>query len=298
MMDDESGISPTLEGEVTGKTLGEIMHAKEAALKRMKVPLDNVAWLIENDAYLTLSWMSQIYTIPIVKEFASTTEMMAYEKENDINHSELFGTAQDDGSVGGPLKAHYLPQLSLHLEDRDGKMMQSKKSKFYQVGMDKGQIHPADLKWRGIFKIIPRSIIDSSQELIKAAKMEMFNMLVPMFQFPPELVARAAEQIIKVNEEDPKDWLPDSWVAFLDGETTGAPKTGPDGKPLPPPPIPGATPAGPGGAPGVVPAAGGSVQNKAGLTPPTATTVVPPGQVSTPTMPQLSGGKGLFGRGL
>lgn len=32
MMDNESGISPTLEGQITGKTLGEILHAKEASL--------------------------------------------------------------------------------------------------------------------------------------------------------------------------------------------------------------------------------------------------------------------------
>jgi len=42
----------------------------------------------------------------------------------------------------------------------------------------------------GIFKVIPRSIVDSSQTLMKAMKMEIFNMIVPLLQLPPELVAR------------------------------------------------------------------------------------------------------------
>lgn len=291
MMDSDSGISPTLEGEVTGKTLGEILHAKEAALKRMKTPLDNVAWLINQDAYLTLSWMSQIYTIPTVMEFSDEAEMMAFEKENEIERNELFGTEQEDGSLGGPFTAHYLPQLSLHLEDRDGKMIQSKKSKFFQVGMGDGQIKPKDLKWRGIFKVIPRSIVDSSQELIKASKMELYNMLVPMLSQPPEIAARPAEQILKINEEDPKDWLPDSFIAFLDG--TGAPAGAPGA-------------LGPDGQPVATPAAGGTVQGATGTgAADGAPTVVPQGEVAGPTSAQTNSitpaaamSKGLFGRGL
>lgn len=298
MIDKDSGITDTLEGEVTGKTLGEVLHAKEAALKRMKTPLDNIAWLINEDAYLTLSWMSQVYTIPNVMEFVDEAEMQAFEKENEINRSELFGTEKADGSIGGPFTAHYLPQLSLHLEDREGKMVQSKKSKFFQVGTDDGQIKPKDLKWRGIFKVIPRSIVDSSQELIKASKMELSNMLVPLLGQPPEIVARACEQMCKVNEEDPKDWLPDSFIAFLAGE-----------KPALPAPIPGvpASQVGPDGQQiPAMPGTGGSMQATAGTAPAGGSpTIVPQGQVAGPTnaqtnsiKPAVAMSKGVFGRGL
>lgn len=298
MMDDESGISPTLEGEVTGKTLGEILHAKEASLKRLKVPLENIAWLIEQDAYLTLSWMSQVYSIPTVKEFATEQEIAAYERENEITHVELFGTPQEDGSVDGPFEAHYLPQLSLHLEDRNGQLTQSKKSKFFQVGKD---IQPSQLKWRGIFKVIPRSIVDSSQELIKATKMEVFNMVMPLLQLPPELAARPIAQILKINEEDPQDWLPDTFIQFINGETPAQPE-----QPQPGAPQPGENPgnsmfiAQPGGAQMPSPSAnpGQTIQGATGLTPPQSAKVVPgtPG----PTIAQLAGGKakGLFGRSL
>lgn len=305
MMDDESGITPTMEGDVTGKTLGEILHAKEAALKRLKVPVDNIAWLIEQDAYLTLSWMSQLYSIPMIKEFSDLEELQAYEQEEQTTNTALFGMQQPDGSFTGPYQAHYLPQLALHLEDSEGQLKQSSKSKFFQVGKD---IKPNQLKWKGIFKVISRSIIDTSQELVKALKMEMFNMLVPLLQMPPELAAKPAEQILKVNEEDPKDWLPDAFIQYL--QNGPQPQPGMPGAPGQPPQLPpGGTPAGPGGpvvspapAPAVMPQPGmkqaQTIQGMTGNTPPQAPTIVPGSPA--PSIAQLSGGRpgGLFNKRL
>ncbi len=217
MIDTDSGISPTLEGNTPPgpQTLGEILHMREDALKRLKSPVDNISYLVDQDAYLTLSWMSQIYSVPNIVEFASIDEVQEYNKENSVNHYKLFGEQQEDGTFKGPYEAHYLPELALHLEDGDGRLKRSKESKFYQVGNGENQINPKDLKWRGIFKTRPRSIIDSSQELTSAKKMELANMLIPLFSQPPETVAKAVEQIVKINEEDPKDWLPDNFLAYL-----------------------------------------------------------------------------------
>ena len=308
MMDDESGISPTLEGEVTGKTLGEILHAKEASLKRMKIPVDNIAWLIEQDAYLTLSWMSQLYTIPTVQEFSDMAELLAFEKENQLDHHELFAKVDPDTGEESGYKATYLPQLALHLEDREGQLTQSGNSRFFQVGKE---IQPNQLKWRGIFKVIPRSIIDSSETLTKASKTEMANMLIPLLQFPPELVAKPAQQLLKIHEEDPKDWLPPSWLQFLDQADNGTPQQ--PGNLVPP--APGMPPQQPGAqpmpasqpAPGAQPPIfmqGGqapqpnTMQAGAGATPMQPQTVVPRGQISAPSAPQIQGGGGIFKRGL
>lgn len=276
-MDTDTGIGPTLEGELGGgaKTLGEHKLALEAQLKRLKVPVDNIAYLIDQDAYLTLSWMSQLYSIPNIMEFASTDEVNDYNKENGVNHYKLFGKEEEnlDGtkSVVGPYKAHYLPQLALHLENGEGGLKRSKESKFFQVGKD---IQPKDMKWRGIFKTRPRSIIDTSQELAKATKMEMFNTLVPLLQLPPEIAAKPAEQIVKINEEDPKDWLPDAFLDYL--------KNGPAPQPPMNPLIPGQTPPGgppqppQGGAP--IGGSGQTLQNATGMTPQKAPQVVPNSQ--------------------
>lgn len=301
MMDDESGISPTLEGEITGKTLGEILHAKEAALKRLKVPLDNIAWLIEQDAYLTLSWMSQIYSIPTVMEFTNIKEMLDFEREEQINHvGNIFGSNRDPetGALQAPFKAQYYPQLALHLENSDGQLFSSKESQFYQVGKD---ILPGQLKWKGIFKVIPRSIIDTSQDLIKAMKMEVFNIIIPLLQFPPELVAKSVAQILRVNEEDPDDWLPDMWLEYLENGTlpalpgaltAQATGQGANAAPGGPQQAPGA-PAG-GALPAPASRESGTIQGGVGLTPPQAATVVPGS--SMPSVRQLTGGKpgGVF----
>lgn len=208
-MDSNSGITPTIEGDLTGKTLGEIQLAREASLKRLKVPLENIAWAIEQDAYLTLSWMNQVYSTPEVKEFANLDEITAYEQESGIQHNEVF--AQNNPQTGEQtgLTATFLPELSLHLEDRDGKLYESEQSRFFQIGKD---LPITSLRWKGIFKIIPRSILGTSETILKQTKTEMANMLIPLLTQPPELVKKTAMQLLKINEEDPIDWLPESWL--------------------------------------------------------------------------------------
>lgn len=305
MMDNESGINALMEGTDDNKgTLGEMQRAQESNLKRLKVPVDNIAWLIDNDAYLTLSWMSQVYSVPTIMEFATMQELQDFEKENEMTHNQLFAQPdKETGGAKGPFEAHYLPQLSLHLEDNDGNLKRSKESKFFQIGTKDGQIDPKLLKWRGIFKTIPRSIIDSSQELIKQSKTEMANMLIPLLSQDPAIAARPAQQLVKISEEDPTDWLPDSFIQYLKDGTL----------PPPPPPKPdmpnitinykdvtdpdtqkallaiaGVKPAQPEAAPGG-PAGGGSVftpqnqntlKDKTGNTPAEAPLVVPKNEVT------------------
>ena len=211
-MDNNSGITPTLQGETNSGTLGQSQLDREASFKRLKVPLDNIAWAIEQDAYLTLSWSKQIFSTPEIKEFTTEDEMMAYEEEIGIKHNELFAQTTPNAETGMQeqtgLTASYLPELALHLEDRDGQLFESAQSRYFQVGKDL----PVDqLNWKGIFKVIPRSIIDKSETIMKQVKTEMANMLIPLLSQPPELVMKACIQLCKVNEEEPKDWLPDIW---------------------------------------------------------------------------------------
>lgn len=215
-MDDDSGITPTLEGEITGKTLGEILHAKEASLKRLKTPVENIACAIEQDGYLTLSWMKQIYSTPEVKNFTTSTELMAYEKENGVSHNQLFGRPNEETGEIEELKATFYPELALHLEEKEGQLYESKESQYFQVGKD---IPVEDLGWKGIIDIVPTSILAPSEELEKQRKAEVFNLLVPLLMQPPELVMKPAKQLLKANDEDPEDWLPDAWLQ-LDEATT------------------------------------------------------------------------------
>lgn len=286
-IDGSSGITPTIEGELTGKTLGEIQLAREAALKRMKVPLDNIAWALEQDAYLTLSWMKQVYSTPEVKDFANEGEIVAYEQSMGVVHDELFQKTNPETGEQTGLTATFLPELSLNLEERDGKLFESEKSKFFQVGKD---IKPEQLNWKGIFRVIPRSIVGTSEVIMKQTKTEMSNMLTPLFLQPPELVKKAAMQILKVNEEDPLDWLPESWLVEKTPEQMQQEQ-----------------PLFMGGDGSVPPAEGGDVahmergqhtmQNRTGNSPQEATKVVPPGQISSTQIPMPQGGVGSMFKG-
>ena len=268
-MDADSGITPTIEGDLTGKTLGEIQLAREAALKRLKVPLENISWAIEQDAYLTLSWMNQVYSTPEVKEFTSNDEILAYEKESGVIHNELFQQTNPQTGEQTGLTATFLPELSLKLEERDGKLFESEKDRFFQVGKD---LPVTSLRWRGIFKVIPRSILGTSETILKQTKTEMANMLIPLLVQPPELVKKTAMQLLKVNEEDPKDWLPESWLVEKTPEQMQAEQ------PLFTP-LDGSAPEG-----GTDVSQGQpqhTMQNRAGMTAPSAPTAVPGGQVSS-----------------
>lgn len=282
-MDDDSGVTPTLQGSITGKTLGETQLAKEAALKRLKVPVDNIAYAMEQDAYLSLSWMAQIYSTPEVKQFVDLKEIEAYEQEMGLARQEIVpmgGIDKDTGQAIGPFQTSLLPEISLPLEKSGGKLVESTKDRFFKIGQD---IPTSDLYWKGIFKVVPKSIVSSSIELEKQGKSELFNLIVPLLVQPQELFAKAVQQIIKVREEDPKDWLPDAWLEFLQQDTQSLFI-----------PMQQQMPGQPGAAPGAgmgqgVPSNQTSMQGAAGTTPGLqAPTVVPQQQMNTPKSPGYS----------
>lgn len=204
LIDDNSGVTPTLEGGMTGKTLGEVLHAKEAALKRLRLPLENICWAIEQDAYLSLSWMKQIYSTPEVKSFANMKDLMDYEEEMKTKASKIVGA---EGITS--LEGVFYPKVALHASDRNGQLYESKDSRYFQIGKD---IKISDLNWKGIIKVIPTSIVSPSEELEKQRKIEIFNILAPILPGDPSIFGKSATQLLKVNNEDPKDWLPDSWI--------------------------------------------------------------------------------------
>jgi hypothetical protein len=284
-MDDDSAIVPILEGDATqGKTLGQSLHAKEAALKKMKLPVDNIADAIEQDAYITLSWMSQVYSTPEVMDFAELQDIQNYDMENGTTHDKIYGNMNPEtNQPQGPFKATYYPQMALGVESQGGKLIESKKDRFFQVGED---FSTDDMKWRGIFKVIPKSIVAPSAELEKQRKMELFNIIVPLLPQPAQVFGKAVQQLIRIQEEDPLDWLPDEWIAFLEQDKNALfIKANPNAMP---PPVP--------GQPQIAPPAGGmptnqtSVQGAAGTTPgaESAPTVVPQSQIHTPTLPAVN----------
>lgn len=288
-IDDDSAIPPVIEGQMTGKTLGEVLHAKEAALKKMKIPVENIAYAMEQDAYLTISWSVQILSTPEVKEFSELSDIAKYEQENNIQREQLFGQKDEQGNPQGPFKATYLPSVSLKLEQNGDKLTESPKERFFQIGKD---IKPNSMYWRGIFRVIPKSIVNASEELVKQNKMQLFNIIVPLLGAQPQVFAKPVKQIIKVNEEDPKDWLPDSWIAYLEQDEQSLFVQAPQPALMPPDQAPepsSGVPGSPITSGGKVPTNQTSMQGAAGTTPGgSGPTVLPQAQIITPTIPGMN----------
>lgn len=218
-IDDISAITPSLEGDVTGKTLGEVLHAKDAALKRLKIPLGNIAEIIEQDAYLTLSWMNQIYSIPEIKQFSNQEELDAFELETGRNAATVL-----ENNESGEITADFYRELVLNLEsqqsgDEDSNLVESPKSSYFKLGID---IPLESVRWEGKVSISARSILAPSPEIDRQRTLEIFNMIQPLI---PELTAalqqdpktaiammKPVTRVLKIQDEDPEDWLPDDLI--------------------------------------------------------------------------------------
>jgi hypothetical protein len=241
-MDNNTGITPTLGGEVTGKTLGEILHAKDAALKRLNIPMLNISKAIEMDAYITLSWANQIYSIPEIKKFLTEKEMQEYEEESG-NKAEN-ATSQGDtenGQPAGKIEAQYYPKLDLGLdEDKEGVLIESPERRFFQLGSKDGQLGLGDLKWEGKIVVKAQSIISPNPEIERQRKMELFNVVSPVVyqmsalmnqqvdpktgqMFTPKGGMEVAmdlyypvKQILDIQDEKPENWLPKKLCEMAD----------------------------------------------------------------------------------
>lgn len=286
-IDDNSGITPTMEGEVTGKTLGEILHAKEAALKKLNLPLGNIAEALETEAYTSLSWLAQTLSIPEVKEFANEEELKEYEKESGLNKFAISPVQDKQGNQTG-VQGVFYPQVALNVDfDKGDNLIEVKETRFFQIEND----IPADkLKWRGIIKVEPRSIITPSIELDRQRKSEIFNIIIPLLPNDPAIFLKSVEQLLKINDEEIEDWLPDSWIQFKEGGSNQFQQQQAQASNQAEPLFvkQGENPT--------QPPTGGTMQNQAGTAQiPSAPTVVPPGQIGGGGGNMLSKLKSMMG---
>lgn len=199
-VDEDSAITKPLSGEITGKTAFEIAQAKEAALKRLKIPLDNISEALEQDAYITISLVQSLYSIPEVYKIADTQQIEDYLKEikSDPN---LYNRTET-----GEFEAKVYRELQMGIEqDEKGNLTETEDTRFFRI-------KPSGLKWNGIIKVKGQSVLMISKELQKAMDLEFNNVIWPMLHDNPAIALKPAKQLCKIYDKDPKDWLPDEWL--------------------------------------------------------------------------------------
>lgn len=199
-MDEDSGITDPLLGQITGKTAFEIAQAKESALKRLKTPLDNITDALDTEALVTISLMQLIYSIPEVKTVSDPKLIERY--INEVQGDTSLFKHNDDGSMD----AYLYPEFQMNIEeDENGNLIETEETRFFRI-------KPKFLKWNGIVNIESQSVLTPSKQIDKALDLEMWNILLPLLVQPPQLYAKAAKNIVRLYDKDPEEVLPDSWL--------------------------------------------------------------------------------------
>ncbi len=207
-VDEVSGIGDPLLGQITGKTAFEIAQAKEAALKRLKSPLENILEALNIEGYITVALIQILYSIPETYRITEPGLIEAYLKEIQSDPS-LY-----DRDEFGNFTAKVYQEFPLNLErDQKDNLVESKDTQFFRI-------KPQYLQWEGIINIRAQSLLTPSKQLDKALELEMWDRLIPLFTFPPQLYSKAAKSIVELYEKDPNDILPDSWLQDTGSQMT------------------------------------------------------------------------------
>lgn len=203
-VDDSSGITDPLLGNITGKTAFEIAQAKEAALKRLKNPLENIIEALNDEAYITLPLIQILYSIPETYQIVDQNLIDTYLNEVQSDPALYERSVGEDGQETFTAKVY--PEFPLNLDkDEKGNLIETKETQFFRI-------KPQYLQWEGIVSVKAQSVLSPSKQVDKALDAEMYQQLIPLFAQPPELYKKIAESIVKSYDKDPKDILPDVWL--------------------------------------------------------------------------------------
>lgn len=223
-VDEVSGITAPLMGEITGKTAFEIAQAKESALKRLKNPLNNILEALNEEGYITIALVQLLYSIPETYEISDPVLIDAYlqETKGDAELYERDNFQDEEGVEQSTFTAKVYPEFPLNLDtDEAENLIETEDTKFFRV-------KPKFLEWDGIINVKAQSILTPSKQVDKALDLEMYNMLIPLMQgmaqeramfqqqqIPNNVYAltngKTAISIVKLYDKDPKDIIPDDW---------------------------------------------------------------------------------------
>ena len=223
-VDEASGITQPLLGEVTGKTAFELAQAKEAAIKRLKAPLDNILDALNDEGYITVSLIQLLYSIPETYEISDPILIEDYLKEieSDPDLYQRDVNVDEEGNTTDQFTAKVFPEFPLNLDkDEKGNLVEAKEAQFFRI-------KPDGLKWEGIINIKAQSVLSPSKQIEKALSLEMFQVLIPLLQtleqerlvsmqagLPANIDSlphgKVAQDLIRQYDKDPRDLLPTAW---------------------------------------------------------------------------------------
>lgn len=172
-IDEETGITKSLSGREIGRTATEIALNREAGLRRMKTPLDSIEDALEEEGYLRIALIQQVYSNPLRIE-------------------EIIG----ESGLNDYMAVYREVRLPFE-KGENGEIIPTEQDNFFQIT-------PDDMRGEFDIKIKPMSTIPISEELEKQRKLQLFNIIA---QAPYTDIYKAQQEVIKAFGESPDDWM-------------------------------------------------------------------------------------------
>ncbi len=216
-MENASGVTKPLQGQESGKTAFEVSILRNAALRRLAIPVESIVDALEVDARLTVELNEQIFSVTETKRIIEPNQIEKFKQEVE-NDPDLFEEEFNEETGENEFIAKVPREVPMNLDfDEKGRLIESENERFFRV-------RPSALRWEGMIRIKPQSIVVRSQELEKQMTLELFGILNPIItagvqiQDPTLLQSyidaniKPIKQILMAFEEDPDKWLPDRWL--------------------------------------------------------------------------------------
>lgn len=264
---DNTGINDILAGQAGEGTLGATVIMKEAALNRLIIPRANILSCLEEDAYITVSWIKQTYSVEKIIEFNSSEEVDRFikinpgyfvqtiESKNKLDEEDPMSIAVDTVEYRdkkNPIKVSYSKKvpLSFDITDDNEEEDDTIEEITTEYSIPSTELF-ATLQERGHwsdrlqFVLDPTSTILPSEEVNKQRITQVYQMVTPATaqiiqseQMSPDLARTMMMQldhILDVNKESVYDWIPkDIYDRIMTPKQQTAPGNmiGPGGMPL------------------------------------------------------------------
>lgn len=238
IISENTGINDILAGQGGEGTLGATVIMKEAALNRLVIPRNNVVSGLELDAYATVSWIKQTYTVEKIMEFTNENDVLQFIDNNPtyfLSLQDVKYKKQDDEA------------LEADEDPREPEVQSYKYGVSKRVSLNfniKGSDNPKDdeveelgdsysipapmlfkeLEARGHMSDKLDIVLDGtsmllpSEEINKQRMTEIFTLvnqslmqiMQAMTQMPPlaRALTQTLERILDVNKESIYDWMP------------------------------------------------------------------------------------------
>lgn len=217
IISENTGVNDILAGQSGEGTLGGTVILKEAALQRLTLPRNSMVRSLERDAYKTVSWILQTYSVEKIEMFDSEQDMQEFLDANP----GLFVNTTKKKKRNGDFKyiSSYSPRTQVNFDFQGQKLMNTSNPVTLSRSALIEELKKADNISDVLqIKVDGNSMLVTSHEIMKQQTLELYALttaktveIFQALQTDPNL-ARALlmqfEQILAVYRQNINKWIP------------------------------------------------------------------------------------------